>query len=40
LEKSPWRAGALRAALPWPLPFVSFTSLQAAVACVRRIVRA
>jgi FMN phosphatase YigB (HAD superfamily) len=40
LEKSPWRAGALRAALPWPSPFVSFTSLQAALARVRRIVRA
>jgi FMN phosphatase YigB (HAD superfamily) len=28
LERAPWRAGAVRAALPWPLPGMSFQDLE------------
>ena len=37
LENAPWRSGAVRAALPWPLPVVSFATLDH---WVRRLLRA
>ncbi len=36
LARAPWRAGAVRAALPWPIPFMDYATLADRVARVLR----
>jgi hypothetical protein len=39
LRHSPWRAGAVRLALPWPLPGMTFGDLEHRLRKLRRLLR-